>query len=330
MFELFNPAWKLPFMRWSRVTLWLSLLAIVVSIVALVRPGLNFALDFTGGTVVELSFEQPADLARIRSTLADAGYEGAQVQSFGSTRDVLVRLRPDADTGAAAQAESEAQQEAQEIGLAQSAGEAVHRLLIEAGLPAELKRNEFVGPQIGKELAEQGIIAILVVIGGILIYIAVRFEWRFGLAAIAGELHDVIITLGFLALVGREFDLPALAAVLAVAGYSINDKIVIFDRIREMFRTTRRMGPEETIDVACNTTLARTIITSFVTLLSVLALYFIGGEALKSFSLVLIVGIVVGTYSSILFAAPLLNRLGVTKQDLMPKMRDETELQRRP
>ncbi|MBX3724443.1 MAG: protein translocase subunit SecF [Xanthomonadales bacterium] len=329
MFELFNPAWKLPFMRWSRVTLWLSLLAVAVSIVALVRPGLNFALDFTGGTVVELSFEESADLARIRSTLADAGYEGAQVQSFGSTRDVLIRLRPDADVGAAAEGD-EARQEAQDAGLAQSAGEAVHRLLTQAGMPSELKRNEFVGPQIGRELAEQGIIAILVVIGGILIYIAVRFEWRFGLAAIAGELHDVIITLGFLALVGREFDLPALAAVLAVAGYSINDKIVIFDRIREMFRTSRRMGPEETIDVACNTTLARTIITSFVTLLSVLALFFIGGEALKSFSLVLIVGIVVGTYSSILFAAPLLNRLGVTKQDLMPKMRDETELQRRP
>jgi len=327
MFELFNPKWRIPFIGISRVTLVVSALLMVLSIGLLVKPGLNFALDFTGGTAIELGFEDSADLDRIRSLLDDAGYDGVQVQSFGSVRDVLIRLRPDHDAvGAPTEAESGAEPQ----GLAMNAGERVHQLLIAEGMPATVKRNESVGPQIGKELAEDGVIGMVFVMVGIMIYVALRYEWRFGIAAIAGEAHDVIITAGFLALTQQEFDLQALAALLTVAGYSINDKIVIFDRIREMFRTTTKMTPRETIDAACSDTLSRTVITGVTTLMALTVLYFLGGESLKGFALTLIVGIVVGTYSSVLFASPLLLHLGVTKQDLMPKMRDETELARRP
>jgi preprotein translocase subunit SecF len=327
MFELFNPKWRIPFIGISRVTLVVSALLMVLSIGLLVKPGLNFALDFTGGTAIELGFEEPADPERIRALLEEAGYDGAQVQSFGSVRDILIRLRPDHE---AVGAPTEAETGDQPQGLAMNAGERVHQLLIDQGMAATVKRNESVGPQIGEELAEDGIIGMVFVMAGIMIYVALRYEWRFGIAAIAGEAHDVIITAGFLALTQQEFDLQALAALLTVAGYSINDKIVIFDRIREMFRTTAKMSPRETIDAACSDTLSRTVITGVTTLMALTVLYFLGGETLKGFSLTLIVGIIVGTYSSVLFASPLLLHLGVTKQDLMPKMRDETELARRP
>jgi preprotein translocase subunit SecF len=334
MFELFNPKWRVPFIAISRVTLVVSLLAMVLSAVLLVRPGLNFALDFTGGTVIELGFDEPADLDRIREVLADGGMDGAQVQSFGSSRDVLIRMPPDeapaTDAGVAADAAPDTASGDQPIGLRQNPGERAHELLTAAGLPAEVRRNESVGPQIGDELAEDGVIGIVFVLFGIMAYVAFRYEWRFGLAAIAGEVHDVLITAGFLALTQQEFDLQALAALLTVAGYSINDKIVIFDRIREMFRTTSKVTPRETIDHACSDTLSRTVITGVTTLMALTVLYFLGGESLRGFSLTLIVGIIVGTYSSVLFASPILLHLGVTKQDLMPKMRDETELARRP
>ncbi len=313
MFQLFNPDSNLPFMRWGKVTVMVSCVLILVALVAMFRPGLNFGLDFTGGSLVELEFVEQVDLADVRAKLADAGYPDAVVQTFGSSRDLVVRLAP-----------REGRAEAEEL------GREVQAALAAAGLESELLRNEFVGPQVGRELAEDGIVAIVVVIIGILIYIAARFEWRFALAAIAGEFHDTLITIGFLALIGMEIDLTVLAALLAVVGYSINDKIVVFDRVRENFRASRRMTPEEVVNNSVNTTLARTVITSFVTLLAVFALYFVGGPALAGFSLTLIVGILVGTYSSILFAAPILLSLGVTKQDLMPKVRDETELARRP
>lgn len=336
MLELFNPKWRIPFIRMSRVTVVVSLIAILVSLVALFRPGLNFALDFTGGTVVELAFDEPADLTRIQSLIADAGFEGAQVQSFGSSRDVLIRLRPDAvestddaegeGTDAAASARP-----AEGGGLErQTAAQQVVALLAANGMSATQRRAEYVGPQVGRELAEDGIVGILFVMFGIMAYVAARYEWRFGMAALAGEAHDTLITAGFIALMQMEFDLQAMAALLTVAGYSINDKIVIFDRIREMFRTTAKHSPADTIDLACNDTLSRTVITGVTTILALTVLYFLGGETLKNFSLILIFGIVVGTYSSILFASPLLLHFGVTRQDLMPKMRDETELARRP
>lgn len=330
MFELFNPKWRIPFIGISRVTLVVSAILMLLSIVFLFRPGLNFALDFTGGTVVELGFEEPADLGRVRGVLEQAGFEGAQVQSFGSTRDVLVRLPPEAEP---ADAEADAVPDTRSdepTALAQSPGERVHQLLREQGMPSTIRRNESLGPQIGRELAEDGVVGMVFVLFGIMIYVAMRYEWRFGIAAIAGEAHDVLLTAGFLALTQQDFDLQTLAALLTVAGYSINDKIVIFDRIREMFRTTSKMTPAETIDAACSDTLSRTVITGVTTLMALTVLYFLGGEALRGFSLTLIVGIIIGTYSSVLFASPLLLHLGVTKKDLMPKMRDETELARRP
>jgi preprotein translocase subunit SecF len=345
MFELFNPKWRIPFIGISRVTLVVSAILMLASIVLLVRPGLNYALDFTGGTVVELGFDQPVEPETVRLALEQAGFEGAQVQSFGSTREVLVRLSPahetmgegndtgndaERDAGENGAATNRAAADDPPQGLGQSAGERVHEALQERGMTSTIRRNETLGPQIGEELAEDGVIGMVFVLFGIMVYVALRYEWRFGLAAIAGEAHDVLITAGFLVLVQQDFDLQALAALLTVAGYSINDKIVIFDRIREMFRTTSKMTPRETIDAACSDTLSRTVITGVTTLMALTVLYFLGGETLRGFSLTLIVGIIVGTYSSVLFASPLLLHLGVTKKDLMPKMRDETELARRP
>lgn len=329
MFELFNPKWRIPFIGMSRVTLVVSAVAMVVALVALFKPGLDFALDFTGGTVVELQFQSETNAEAVQSVLEEAGYSGTQVQSFGSTRDILIRLRPDHDQVGVDPAEAAASTE-NSIAQRVNAGERVHQLLASKGMPATVKRNESVGPQIGKELAEDGVVGIVFVLAGIMIYVAFRYEWRFGIAALAGEVHDTVLTAGFIALVGMEFDLQALAALLTVAGYSINDKIVIFDRIREMFRTTSKMTPAETIDAACSDTLSRTVITGVTTIMALTVMYFLGGETLRGFSLVLIVGILIGTYSSVLFASPLLLHLGVTKQDLMPKMRDETELARRP
>jgi preprotein translocase subunit SecF len=328
MFELFNPKWRIPFIRISRVTLIVSTILMILSVVVLFKPGLDFALDFTGGTVVELEFEQEANVEQIETLLQEAGYAGSRVQSFGSTRDILIRLRPEPNQDVE---DADVPVDAGEpAGIKQNAGERVHRLLADKGLIATVKRNESVGPQIGKELAEDGIIGVVFVMVGIMIYVALRYEWRFGLAALAGDVHDTLLTAGFIVLAGMEFDLQALAALLTVAGYSINDKIVIFDRIREMFRTTSRVTPAETIDLACSDTLSRTIITGLTTIMALTVLFFLGGETLKDFSLILIVGILIGTYSSILFAAPLLLHLGVTKQDLMPKTRDDAALARRP
>lgn len=328
MFELFNPKWRIPFIAMSRVTLIVSAVLMLVSVVALFKPGLDFALDFTGGTVVELEFEKETSAETVETLLIDAGYAGAQVQSFGSTREILIRLRPDHDEVGAEPVDPAAGET--QIAQRVNAGERVHQLLLDQGHVVTVKRNESVGPQIGKELAEDGVIGIVFVMAGIMIYVAFRYEWRFGIAALAGEVHDTILTAGFIALLGMEFDLQAMAALLTVAGYSINDKIVIFDRIREMFRTTAKMTPAETIDAACSDTLSRTVITGVTTVMALTVMYFLGGEALKGFALILIVGILIGTYSSVLFASPLLLHLGVTKQDLMPKMRDETELARRP
>jgi preprotein translocase subunit SecF len=314
MWQIFDPrTTRLPFTRWGRVTLWVSLAAMLGAVLALFYPGLRFGLDLTGGTMVELKFERAVEIGEVRPRLAEAGFADALVQTFGAPNDIVVRLAP-----------------REEGATDQQLGARLRDLLAEAGLEAELMRVEFVGPQIGRELAEDGVVAIFVVIVGLLIYIAARFEWRFALAAVAVEVHDALITVGLLALLGKEIDLTVLAALLAVIGYSINDTIVIFDRIRELFRTARKQTPEEVINQATNQTLARTLITSLLTLLAVLALYLAGGPALEGFSLTLMIGIVVGTYSSILFAAPILLKLGVSKQDLMPKARDESDLARRP
>jgi preprotein translocase subunit SecF len=324
--QIFKPDSNVNFMGIRRVTVAISIFLILASIVSLATRGLNFALDFTGGTLVEVIYAEPIEQSAVNEALEAAGFRGAMVNRFSST-NFAIRLSPDLAAevaGAQAVGESSLDDRNAAVGLR------VLRALSAGGARVTLQRSEFVGPQVGRELAENGIIAVLVVLTGIMIYIALRFEWKFSVAVVAGELHDVILTLGFFSLTGMDFDLTVLAAILAVDGYSVNDKIVISDRIRELFRATRKSDPEEIINTAVNQTLARTIMTSLTTLLTVSALYFFGGPALEGFSMALMFGIVIGTLSSIFFASPLLLWLGVTKQDLMPKSRDEAELARRP
>lgn len=305
------------FMRLRWISLGVAVLLAVGAIAAMAINGFNYALDFTGGTVVELRFQKPAEVDGVRERLATAGYESAQVQTFGSGSDLLVRLQPhegkvDAETN---------NRTAQEV-------------LAAASLPdntARIMRNEFVGPQVGKELALNGLYALIFVVVGFLIYIGFRFEWKFAVAAIFTTLHDVLIVAGFFALTGREFDLTVLAGLLSVMGFSINDTIVVFDRVRENFRNLR-VDPVEVLNRSVNQTLSRTIITSFVAFLTVLALYLYGGGSLEGMAIAQMMGIVIGTISSIFIACPLLTMgfLTVTKQDLMPKAKEEAALARRP
>ncbi len=300
------------FMRLSKVSLFLALALMVVSLAAIPMRGFNFALDFTGGTVAELHFEQSVDLDAAREKLEGAGFNGVQVQTFGATTELLVRLQPEAGEDNAVRT-----------------GEELLKVLNSAENPGTLIRSDFVGPQIGKELAQNGVYALLLVVAGFLIYISLRFEWKFAVAAIIATLHDVLIAVGWFAISGHEFDLNVLAGILSVMGYSINDTIVVFDRVRENFRTLR-LTPAQIMNRSVNQTLSRTIITSFVALLTVLALYFYGGPSLKGMAEAQIIGIVIGTLSSIFIACPLLLWLGASKEDLMPKERDEAELARRP
>jgi len=300
------------FMRLSKVSLFLALALMVVSLAAIPMRGFNFALDFTGGTVAELHFEESVDLDAAREKLEGAGFNGVQVQTFGATTELLVRLQPEAGEDNAVRT-----------------GEELLKVLNSAENPGTLIRSDFVGPQIGKELAQNGVYALLLVVAGFLIYISLRFEWKFAVAAIIATLHDVLIAVGWFAISGHEFDLNVLAGILSVMGYSINDTIVVFDRVRENFRTLR-LTPAQIMNRSVNQTLSRTIITSFVALLTVLALYFYGGPSLKGMAEAQIIGIVIGTLSSIFIACPLLLWLGASKEDLMPKERDEAELARRP
>jgi len=305
------------FMRLRWISLGVAVLLAVGAIAAIAINGFNYALDFTGGTVVELRFQKPAEVDGVRERLAAAGYESAQVQTFGSGSDLLVRLQPhegkvDAETN----------------------NRTAREVLAAASLPdnaAKIMRNEFVGPQVGKELALNGLYALIFVVVGFLIYIGFRFEWKFAVAAIFTTLHDVLIVAGFFALTGREFDLTVLAGLLSVMGFSINDTIVVFDRVRENFRNLR-VEPVEVLNRSVNQTLSRTIITSFVAFLTVLALYLYGGGSLEGMAISQMMGIVIGTISSIFIACPLLTMgfLTVTKQDLMPKAREEAALARRP
>lgn len=323
--EVFNPNSNVNFMRIRRVTMAVAVTLMLISIVALATRGLNFALDFTGGTLVEVEFAEATEQSAVTERLEAAGIEGALVQRFSGT-SFSVRLSPKAveEDEATAAADSSI-----DDGNAATAGR-VLQALSAGGVKVDIKRSEFVGPQVGAELAYNGIIAVLVVLAGIMIYIALRFEWKFAVATVVGEAHDVIVTLGVFAILGYDFDLTVLAAILAVDGYSVNDKIVVFDRVRELFRATRKDTPQEVINRAINSTLSRTIMTSLTTLLTCVALFIWGGPTLQGFALALIVGIVVGTASTIFFASPLLLSLGVTKEDLMPKAKNDEELNRRP
>jgi preprotein translocase subunit SecF len=315
--EFFNPNSNIPFMRWRKISVTVSICLIVLSLVLVATRGLNLALDFTGGTLVEAEFKQPVEIEQVRTALDTAGFENFTVQSIGGAREAAMRLPP--------MTKGE-----QGIERQREVAEAVGKALNAAGLEATIKRSEFVGPQVGKELAEDGVIAVVFVILTIMLYVAMRFEWRFGIAAIAGEAHDVIIALGFVSLLGLNFDLTVLAGLLTIAGYSINDKVVVFDRVREIFRSARKLGPEDSINKAINNTLSRTIITGITTFLALFSLYFLGGPAVEGFAITVIFGITVGTLSSIFFCNPILLWLGVSKADLQVVRKEDPELALRP
>ncbi len=311
--EIFPHDSKFDFMRLRTATALVSVVLLLVSLGALAVRGLSFALDFTGGSVVELKFERAVELPVLRERLEEAGYRGAVVQTFGAETDVVVRLQPRTD-----QENSE------------QTGGAVLEVLTSPEAPARLVRSDFVGPQVGAELAYNGMLAVVFVALGFLIYISARFEWKFAVSAIATTLFDVVVTTGWFALSQHEFDLTVLAGVLSVMGYSINDKIVVFDRVRENFKALHKIGPSDVLNRSINQTLSRTVIVSFVAFLTVVALYRYGGGSLKGMAESQMIGIVLGTLSSIFVACPLLLWLGVTKQDLLPRAKDLTELERRP
>jgi preprotein translocase subunit SecF len=303
--EFFRKVTRFPFMHTRRRWYAVSAVIILASLAALFARGLNFGIDFTGGVVLELSFPQAAELEKVRGALGDAGLGNAAVQSFGTSQDVLVRLLPE---------------EGREVTqLANSVLEAVRTY--EPGV--ELRRTEVVGPQVGQELAEKGALAVLFTFLLILAYVAFRFQWKLGVGAILAALHDPVVILGVFAITGLTFDLPALAAILAVIGYSLNDTVVVFDRIRERFLSMRKGTSEQVIDAAINETLSRTIMTSGTTMITVLALLFFGGEILRGFATALAIGIVVGTYSSIYVASALALDLKLTARDLMPAEREK-------
>ncbi|MEE2001168.1 protein translocase subunit SecF [Alkalimonas sp. MEB108] len=289
------------FMRLKVPALILSGILVIASLGLMATKGMNWGLDFTGGTVIEVGYQRDADLSAVRSVLADAGFPDAVVQYFGSSREVLIRIGPRDDI--------------EQVTL----GEQVLRLLGEADPgTVDMRRIEYVGPSVGAELKEQGGLATLAALICILIYVAFRFEWRFALGAVAALAHDVIITLGLFSLLGLEFDLTVLAAVLAVIGYSLNDTIVVCDRIREGFRRIRESEPVEVVNESLTGTMSRTIITSLTTILVLLVLFFKGGELIHGFATALLFGVVIGTYSSVYIASSMSLLLGISREDLMP------------
>ena len=288
------------FMKLRIPAMILSSILIIGSIVALSVNKLNWGLDFTGGTLIEVGYAQAADLESIRTQLNAANFEDAIVQNFGSSQDVLIRVAP------------------RDGVKSETIGDQILTALRQGDTQVDMRRIEFVGPNVGEELTEQGGLAMLVALICILIYVAMRFEWRFALGSVGALAHDVIITLGLFAVLQLEFDLTILAAVLAVIGYSLNDTIVVSDRIRENFRKVRKGGPEEIINISLTQTLNRTIITSLTTILVLLALFFKGGALIHGFATALLFGVVIGTYSSIYVASSLALILGISKEDLMP------------
>ena len=284
------------FIQFMKIAAIISAILILASILSLGLKGLNLGLDFSGGTLVEVTYEKPVSLESIRDDLSDNGYADSQVVNFGTNLDVLIKVA-DQDGNS-------------------SVGEDIFNILNSSESAIELKRVEFVGPQVGEELRDQGGLGMLVALFMILLYVAFRFQYKFGLGAVAALGHDVVINLGCFSIFAWDFDLTVLAALLAVIGYSLNDTIVVSDRIRENFRTERVLEPIDMIDLSLNQTLGRTIITSLTTLLVLFALFFFGGELIKGFSLALILGVLIGTYSSIYVVANMLLSLSLTQEDL--------------
>ncbi len=310
--ELINPKLSFNFMGKRLPAALFSAVLIVVSLGSLFTQGLNFGIDFTGGTIVEVGYPEAVDLNKIRNAMAESQFKKAVVQYYGTANDILIRVPPTEATNSA-EISSE-----------------VLELLQKEGAQAEMRRVEFVGPQVGDELTEDGGLAMVYALLCILVYVALRFQLRFSAGAIAALVHDVIITLGFFSLTRMEFDLSVLAAILAVIGYSLNDTIVVFDRIRENFHRMRKAEPIDVINTSLSQTLGRTIMTSLTTLLVLLALFVLGGEIIHSFATALIVGVLIGTYSSLFVASPVTLALGVTHRDLMVVEKEGAEIDTRP
>jgi preprotein translocase subunit SecF len=287
---------NIPFMNYRGYATIGSLVLLLISVGSLSFKGLNLGLDFSGGTLIEVSYEEAADLVDIRDLMTNNGFDDFQVVNFGSNSDVLIKV---ADKNGNSQL-----------------GDVIYKFLLEADSSTELKRIEFVGPQIGSELRDQGGLGMLVALGMILLYVAFRFQYKFALGAVAALAHDVVIILGLFSVFSWDFDLTVLAALLAVIGYSLNDTIVVSDRIRENFRGERGFDPDEIVNRSINQTLSRTLITSLTTLLVLLALFFFGGDMIRGFSQALIIGVLVGTYSSIYVVANMLLGLSITQDDL--------------
>jgi len=297
------------FMRQRWLAIVFSSALIIIGLGSLVVKGLNFGLDFTGGTLIEVVYDQAPKIADIREGLATAGFDDVVVQTFGSSKNIVVRLAAEGDS---------------------SDAEISSMVLAALGDGVEMRRVEFVGPQIGDELAEQGGLAMLWVLAGIFVYIMFRFQWRFSVGAVLALVHDVLVTVGVLSLLQIEFDLTVVAALLAVIGYSLNDTIVLYDRIRENFRRLRKDEPHEVVNISINQTLARTLVTSLTTIMVLVSLFYFGGEIIHSFAFTLLAGVIVGTYSSIYVASTAILQLGVSKQDLMDIVKENPEIDALP
>lgn len=306
--QFLNEKTHFNFMGKRKIAAVFSAILLLISISSLVMNGLNFGIDFTGGTMIEVAYQEEANLEQIRTTLESGGFNDAIVQNFGSIHEVLVRLP-------VIESENMAELSNQVIDLLQS----------ENATEIDVRRAEFVGPQVGEELTEQGGLAMLYALIGILIYVSLRFEYRFAIGSVAALVHDVLLTLGVFSVFQLEFDLTVLAAILAIIGYSLNDTIVVFDRVRETFLKMRKGSSEEIVNLALNDTLSRTLMTSMTTLLVVISLFVFGGEVIHAFAIALILGVIVGTYSSIYIASNVVLSMGVSKADLMPPAPKEGE-----
>ncbi len=313
---------KIDFMRWRHIAMVVTIVLFLASVGIIAVKGFNYALDFTGGTLIEARFERQVDVEQVRTKLEENGFEGAQVQSFGGNADLLIRLAPHGETAPGTGDHSAADQQT---------SDAVVKAISTGDNAVTILRNEFVGPQIGKDLALNGMYATIFMLVGFLVYIAVRFEWKFAVTASIVAIFDLIVTVAYVSLLGREFDLTVLAGLLSVMGFAINDIIVVFDRVRENFRSLR-VEPLEVLNRSINQTLSRTVITAVMFFLSAMALYIYGGSSMEGLAETHMIGAVVVVLSSILVAVPMLTIgfLRVSKQDLLPKAKDVEELARRP
>jgi len=311
--DFFKTTPKIDFMGVRQIAIGLSLVLLVSSFIAFATRGLNFGIDFTGGTLIEVAYDRVVDLGEVRKQLAAAGFDSAIVQHVGSAKGVIVRIPPRAGMQSA-----------------EISNRVLDALKKDTQASVEMRQVEFVGPQVGEELVEDGGLALIFALFGILVYVALRFELRLAVASVIATVHDLLLTTGLVSILGLQFDLTMLAAILTVAGYSINDTIVVFDRIRENFRKLRRESPLEVMNRSINETLSRTLITGPTSLMVLTALYFLGGDVIDDFALTLIIGVVIGTFSSIYIASPIALLLGVSRTDLMPVKKEGSGIAERP